>query len=168
EFIAPTAGAIKYGEGGKYNFREFVKKLGYLPERPYFHPDLTGKEFIHYMAQLNDVPKSEIAQRALKWSQRLRIDHALERKLRTYSKGMLQRIGFVSCLIHEPELLILDEPVSGLDPVGRKEIKEVMRELHKEGKTIFFSSHIVSDVEEICHNLVVLDAGKRIYQGSVA
>src|SRR5690606_42101985 len=124
--------------------------------------------FRSYLVMFNDVSKNEIATLCKHWSQRLRIEHALDRNLRNYSKGMLQRVCFVSCLIHEPELLILDEPVSGLDPIGRKEIKDVMRELHQTGKTIFFSSHIVSDVEEICHNLVVLDAGKRIYQGSVA
>lgn len=163
-FVRPDSGTVDYDKG---SYSNFIRKLGYLPERPYFHAGLTGKEFVSYMAALNDVPKGDVASLTKKWSEKLAIDHALDRKLSSYSKGMLQRIGFVSCLVHNPEYLILDEPVSGLDPVGRKMIKDVMLELHREGRSIFFSSHIVSDIEEVCSNLIVLDKGTLIYNGSV-
>ena len=167
-FIRADKGSVGFSPSLGSNHQGFLRNLGYLPERPYFHANLTGREFVRYMAQLHDVSKQRIETQIKKWGERLKIDHALDRKLQNYSKGMLQRIGFVASLVHDPKMLILDEPVSGLDPIGRKEIKDVMRELNQEGKTIFFSSHIVSDVEEICRNLVVLDAGKLIYTGSVS
>jgi ABC-2 type transport system ATP-binding protein len=102
-----------------------------------------------------------------KWAQRFKIDHALSRPLRTYSKGMLQRIGFLATILHGPKLIILDEPLSGLDPIGRKELKDVIVEVHREGKTVFFSSHIVPDIEEICDRVVFLKEGKLVYDGSV-
>ncbi len=166
-FINKNSGEIIFGNNLGSNKREILSNIGYVPERPYFYPHLTGKEFIYYMGQLSDVSKSLLEARMIKWSERFQIDHALNRKIRAYSKGMLQRVGFVSALIHDPKVLILDEPLSGLDPIGRKEIKDVMLELNKEGKTIFFSSHIVSDVEEICEKIVVIDKGKLIYEGSV-
>lgn len=163
-FISSDHGVVSYTPG---DYQSFIKKMGYLPERPYFHAGLTGREFVAYMAALNDVAKNDVAIHTKKWSERLGIDHALDRRLSGYSKGMLQRIGFVSCLVHEPEFLILDEPVSGLDPIGRKMIKDVMSELHREGRSIFFSSHIVSDIEEISSNLIVLEKGSLVYDGSV-
>lgn len=166
-FIKPDSGEIEYSAQVGGSFNNFLKQLGYLPERPYFHANLTGREFTEYMAKLHDLKRSSFIPEIKRWSQRLGIEHALDRKLQNYSKGMLQRIGFVSCLVHNPAFLILDEPVSGLDPVGRKEIKDVMLELNKLGKTIFFSSHIVSDIEEICNDLIVLDKGKLIYSGEV-
>jgi ABC-2 type transport system ATP-binding protein len=119
------------------------------------------------MGKLNNLSNHEIKSSILKLAPRLRIDFALDRKIRNYSKGMLQRLGFVCSLIHNPDLIILDEPVSGLDPIGRKEIKDVISEINKEGKTIFFSSHIVPDVEEICDTVIFLEKGKLIYQGAI-
>ncbi len=167
DFIKADSGSVEYSGKSGGSFKNFLKTLGYLPERPYFHANLTGREFAEYMAKLQDIKRSEYTPSIDKWSERLGIAHALDRKLQNYSKGMLQRIGFVSCLIHNPTFLILDEPVSGLDPVGRREMKDVMLELNKMGKTIFFSSHIVSDIEEICNDLIVLDKGKLIYSGEV-
>ncbi len=166
-FIKADNGEVTYSKEVGGNFENFLRILGYLPERPYFHSNLTGREFVEYMAKLHDLKRERFVPSIKKWSERLGIDHALDRKLQNYSKGMLQRIGFVACLVHDPNFLILDEPVSGLDPVGRREIKDVMLELNKLGKTIFFSSHIVSDIEEICNNLIVLDKGKLIYSGQV-
>ena len=99
--------------------------------------------------------------------ERLGIAHALDRQLKGYSKGMLQRVGVLSCLIHDPKVIILDEPLSGLDPLGRMELKRVFKSLQEEGKTVFFSSHIVADVEEVCDKVVVIDKGKLVYQGDV-
>ena len=102
-----------------------------------------------------------------KWAEKIQIQHALDRQVRGYSKGMQQRLGFISALIHNPSFLVLDEPLSGLDPVGRKEFKQILKELNEEGVTIFFSSHIVSDVEEICNKVVFIEKGKLIYTGSI-
>jgi len=167
KFIRPHSGQIVYSPFLGKTFKDVISKIGYIPERPYFYPHLTGREFATYMGQLNQIPASVIKDRIKLWSERFLIDHALDRKIYGYSKGMLQRVGFVAALIHDPLLLILDEPLSGLDPVGRKEIKDVMVELYKQGKTIFFSSHIVPDVEEICDKVIVLEKGKLLYQGPI-
>lgn len=107
-----------------------------------------------------------IRERSLFWAQKLSLDHALEQKIHTYSKGMLQRLGFICSLLHGPKLVILDEPLSGLDPRGRHEFKQIIKDVHDvEGTTIFFSSHILSDVQEICSDLVVIDKGSLYYQG---
>lgn len=166
-FIKPTSGSISFSSKLGNNWREIVSQIGYVPERPYFYPHLTGNEFIHYMGKLNNLNRLQIIDSINRWAPRLRIDFALNRKIRNYSKGMLQRLGFLCSLIHNPQLIILDEPVSGLDPIGRKELKDVISEINKEGKTIFFSSHIVPDVEEICHTVIFLEKGHLIYEGSI-
>lgn len=167
DFIKADQGQVHFSQklGGSLN--RALKHIGYLPERPYFYPHLTGEEFVLYMASLNDISKARAKELMAKWAKRFKIDHALGRMIRGYSKGMLQRIGFVSALVHEPKILILDEPLSGLDPVGRKEFKDVLRELKGEGKTLFFSSHIVSDIEEVCNKVVVLENGKLMYEGLI-
>lgn len=167
QFIKADSGDIIFSEKMGGTLFNALSKIGYLPERPYFYPHLTGQEFTEYMGKLSDVPKSVLKERIKYWSELLSIDHALGRPIHGYSKGMLQRIGFVAVLLHNPDLLILDEPLSGLDPVGRKEIKDVMRRLKGEGKTIFFSSHIVSDIEETCRYAVVLEKGACIYNGEI-
>jgi ABC-2 type transport system ATP-binding protein len=167
KFIKPSSGSIIYHETLGKNHQEIFKNIGYLPERPYFYPDLTGRELLLYVGQINSMPGSIIKEESKKWSEFLKIDFALDRKLRFYSKGMLQRVGFVSALIKKPKLLILDEPLAGLDPMGRKEFKDVMNLLVKEGKTIFFSSHILNDVEEVSEDVVILKSGKLIYSGNV-
>lgn len=167
QLIKPTSGTVNFvPEFGKTS-KEIFRKIGFLPERPYFYPNLTGREFLIYMGMLAGVKKSDLTNEINKWTERLSVSFALDRKLKTYSKGMLQRIGFASACLHRPEFLILDEPLSGLDPIGRKEFKDVMIELSREGKSIFFSSHIVSDVEEICQEVVILESGKLVYSGGI-
>jgi ABC-2 type transport system ATP-binding protein len=168
-FIKQTSGEIRFDSKSMGSGRmEQMSRIGYLPERPYFYPHLKGMEFLTLMGNLSQVQSHLLKERIQKWSKRLHIDHALGKPINSYSKGMLQRIGFVSALLHDPKILIMDEPLSGLDPVGRKEFKEVMQEVHAEGKTIFFSSHIVGDVEEVCRNVVVLEKGKLVYQGLIS
>ncbi len=167
KFISADSGEVRYNSALGKNFNEIVNSIGYMPERPYFYPALTAREFLLYMGSLNEVKKNILRERINRWSKRLQIDQALDRKIHGFSKGMLQRLGFVSILIHDPKLLILDEPLSGLDPVGRKEMKDVLVEVHREGKTIFFSSHIVSDVEEICKKVIVLEKGHLVYDGPI-
>ncbi len=168
DFIRPTSGEVEFDKNILGTTRmEVFKNIGFLPERPYFYPNLTGEEFLTFMGDISAIPKAQIKIEIAKWAPRFKIDHALKRELKTYSKGMLQRIGFMATIIHHPKLIILDEPLSGLDPIGRKEMKDVIVEVHKEGKTVFFSSHIVPDIEEICDRVIFLKEGKLIYDGPV-
>jgi ABC-2 type transport system ATP-binding protein len=167
DFIRPTAGNINYGKALGGSKSEAFKSIGYLPERPFFYPHLTGREFCTYMGYLTDVSKKDINSQLLKWAPRFKIDFALDREIKTYSKGMLQRIGFLATVLHQPKLIILDEPLSGVDPIGRKELKDVITEVNKEGTTVFFSSHIVSDVEEICDRVIFLKDGELVFNGEV-
>lgn len=166
-FIRATQGEVTFSKELGKTRNEILSNIGYVPERPYFYPNLTGLEFISYMGKLNNLKQPQIYTSCEKWSTRFKIDFALDRKVATYSKGMLQRLGFVTALLHNPKLLILDEPVSGLDPIGRKEIKDAIVEINKDGKTVFFSSHIVPDVEEICETVIFLQKGKLLYQGTI-
>ena len=143
------------------------RNIGFLPERPYFYPDLTGRDFLTFMGHLCEMNSGEISCAVNKWAPRFNIDFALDRKIKTYSKGMLQRVGFCSVLLHDPSFIMLDEPLSGLDPTGRKELKDAILEVNREGKTVFFSSHIVPDVEEICEKVIFIEGGKLLYEGSI-
>lgn len=140
DFIRPTSGTIKYGKSLGGSKKEAFKNIGYLPERPYFYPHLTGRDFCKYLSQLSNVKRTTFNERIDKWAPIFKIDYALDRYINNYSKGMLQRIGFLATIIHNPKLIILDEPLSGLDPIGRKELKDVIVNLYKDGKTVFFSS----------------------------
>lgn len=145
-------------------------KIGYLPERPYYYDFLTAKEFLRFHWELsatkeNANEKFEI--RALEVLEKVNLKNVLEKKLRSFSKGMLQRIGVAQALLRHPQMLILDEPMSGLDPDGRILIKEIILEEKKRGTTVFFSSHLLGDMEELCDNLVVIDSGKLVYSGGL-
>lgn len=167
DFIRANAGELEFSESLGRNKNDILKKIGFLPERPYFYPNLTGREFLHFLGGLSELKKIVIDENIKFWAPRFKIDHALDRPLKTYSKGMLQRVGFLSTILHDPEFVILDEPLSGLDPIGRKELKDVIVEIHQAGKTVFFSSHIVSDIEEICDRVIFLQQGKLVYDGGV-
>ncbi len=167
DFIRPDSGQVTFSPSLGNSRIEIFKKIGFLPERPYFYPNLNGEEFLNMLGTLSETPKAVLRPRIKHWSQVFSIEHALKRPLKTYSKGMLQRIGFLAAILHDPEFIILDEPLSGLDPVGRKGLKDVISEVHKKGKTIFFSSHVVPDIEEICDRVIFLEKGKLIYDGSV-
>jgi ABC-2 type transport system ATP-binding protein len=167
DFIRPTAGEVSFARSMGETKMEILRNIGFLPERPYFYPSLSGKDFLKFMGKLSGMNNLEIQQEIDRWAIRFKINHALDRELKTYSKGMLQRIGFLAAILHQPKLVILDEPLSGLDPIGRKELKDVIIEVHKEGKTVFFSSHIVPDVQEICDRVIFLKEGKLVYDGPV-
>lgn len=167
DFIRPTSGEVRFAESLGVKQLDIFRNIGFLPERPYFYPNLTGEEFLIFMGKLSDMDIKSIKNEIAKWAPRFKIEHALKRELKTYSKGMLQRLGFLSTILHHPKVIILDEPLSGLDPIGRKELKDVIVEVHKEGKTVFFSSHIVPDIEEICDRVIFLKEGKLAYDGSV-
>lgn len=166
-FIHESSGSVEYDQSlGKDNL-DALKNIGYMPERPYFYPHLKGREFIKYMGELSQVAGDVLEKNIDYWGRRFKIDHALDREIKGYSKGMLQRLGFMASLIHDPMVIIMDEPLSGLDPLGRKEFKDVIREVKAAGKTIFFSSHIVSDIEEVCDDVIFLKEGRIVFEGSL-
>jgi ABC-2 type transport system ATP-binding protein len=168
DFIRPTSGEVTFSSVLGKTREEIFRNIGFLPERPYFYQNLTGLEFLIFMGKLTDLDVATVKERVNHWAPRFKIDYALGRELKTYSKGMLQRIGFLATILHEPKIIILDEPLSGLDPIGRKELKDVIVEVHRAGKTVFFSSHIVPDIEEICDRVIFLKNGTLAYDGSVS
>jgi ABC-2 type transport system ATP-binding protein len=135
------------------------RRLGYLPESPYFYDYLTPEEFLDFIGALCALPRAERRARAQRLITRVGLDHARVRPLRKFSKGMLQRIGIAQALMGDPELVILDEPMTGLDPLGRKEVRDLMLELRKEGKTVVFSTHILPDVEMTCDRVAIVIGG---------
>jgi ABC-2 type transport system ATP-binding protein len=140
--------------------REAKRRLGYLPESPYFYEYLTPEEFLDLAGALSDVPRRERRKRADHLIVRVGLDHARGRSLRKFSKGMLQRIGIAQALMGNPELVVLDEPMTGLDPIGRKEIRDLMLELKREGRTVLYSTHILPDVEMTCDRVAMIFAGR--------
>jgi ABC-2 type transport system ATP-binding protein len=167
DFSRQDNGTIEFAKELGESTSEIKSKIGYLPERPYLYQHLTGREFLKMSGELENLNEDLLKNLIVEWSQKLLIDHALDRKINTYSKGMQQRLGFMSALFHKPKVIILDEPLSGLDPVGRREFKKILKTLNSEGVTIFFSSHVVSDVEEICNKVVFIEKGKLIYEGPI-
>jgi ABC-2 type transport system ATP-binding protein len=148
---------------------EVKQQIGYLPENPYFYDSLTGWEFLKFVAGLFQIPASVQYQRIPQLLELVGLAQsaARKKKLRQYSKGMLQRIGMASALINDPEVVFLDEPMSGLDPMGRYQMREIILALKAKRKTIFFNSHILSDVEQICDRVAILVRGELICTGSL-
>ncbi len=143
---------------------DFRRHVGFLPESPYFYDFLTGREILRFYGRLCGMRREERRiDELLDW---VGLREAAELRLRAYSKGMLQRIGIAQALVHDPEVVFLDEPMSGLDPVGRKEIRDLVLRLHGEGKTIFMNTHILSDVEVICDRVAIIAAGRIVHEGA--
>jgi len=139
---------------------ETHSRVGYLPENPYFYDYLTGRELLDYTAALFGIPRDVTAIRGSELLALVGLDsQRANRQLRKYSKGMLQRIGIAQALVNDPEVVFLDEPMSGLDPIGRREVRDLLLSLRKQGKTVFFSSHILSDVEALCDRAAILSRG---------
>lgn len=147
---------------------EFRNDIGYLSELPCFYAHLTARETLLLSGRLSGVPKDLLLQRIPHLLDRLNLLEAIDRRVRDFSKGMKQRLGMANALIHDPQLLIFDEPMSGLDPLGRYLVKEILCELKESGKTIFFSSHILSDIEEVCDRIGVIHKGHKIYAGTLS
>jgi len=145
----------------------FRQHIGFLPENPYFYTYLTSREILDFYAKLSGVPSAERAGRVTTLLERVGLSHAADARLRTYSKGMLQRVGIAQSLVHDPEVVFLDEPMSGLDPIGRKEIRDIILGLRDEGKTVFMNTHILSDVEMICDRVAIIVAGAIRYEGPI-
>lgn len=166
-FVKPTAGRITI-KGKPSDSAEIRSLIGYLPESPYFYDYLSGEELLWYMGKLHSVDNDVLSSRIDDLLQKVNMTHARKRQLRKYSKGMLQRIGIAQALINDPEFLILDEPMSGLDPVGRREIMDLILEEKAKGKTILLSSHILADVESLCDRVGVILEGLVVRVGILA
>src|SRR6266576_1358265 len=143
-------------------------QIGFLPEQPYFYDYLTAKELLEYYAQLSGIPAKERCGRVEKMLARVGLSDAARVQLRKFSKGMLQRVGLAQAILHDPKLVFLDEPMSGLDPMGRREVRELIQQLQQEGKTVFFSTHILSDAEALCDRVAVIHQGELRGVGAVA
>jgi ABC-2 type transport system ATP-binding protein len=147
--------------------RESKRRIGYLPENPAYYDFLTGREAMRLFAKLSDVPRAERARRSDELLERVGLTEAADRQIRKYSKGMQQRLGIAQALASDPAFLVLDEPMSGLDPVGRREMRDLILDLKRRGKTVFFSTHILPDVETLCDRVGVIVAGKLRDVGSM-
>lgn len=139
--------------------------LGYLPESPYFYDYLTGREFLDFCGRLCGVPAGPRRERIGRLLALVDLERAADQRLRRYSKGMLQRIGLAQALVNDPKLLVLDEPQSGLDPAGRKQVRDLILGLRREGRTVLFSSHILSDAEMICDRVGIMNRGRLVAAG---
>ncbi|HTK95261.1 MAG TPA: ABC transporter ATP-binding protein [Terriglobales bacterium] len=165
--IAPTGGSARI-LGRDWRDPEMKRDIGFLPEQPYFYDYLTAEELLAYYAQLSGVAAGDIPQRIARVLDRVGMTANARVQLRKFSKGMLQRIGVAQAIIHDPKLVFLDEPMSGLDPMGRLEVRDLIQSLKDEGKTVFFSTHILSDAETLCDRVAVLNQGELRAVGVVA
>jgi ABC-2 type transport system ATP-binding protein len=164
--ISPTGGeAYLFGE--RVPSPRARERIGFLPENPYVYPYLTPREFVELSGQLSGMRGAALRARTMEVLGQVKIAYAADRQVRRLSKGMLQRTGLAAALVSDPEMLILDEPMSGLDPVGRKEVKDLIFEERDRGRTIFFSTHILSDVEAMCDRVAILREGKVVVSGAL-
>jgi ABC-2 type transport system ATP-binding protein len=143
------------------------QKIGFLPESPYFYDYLTAKEFLCFYGNLAGLSHHDMSRRVPELLAVVGLSEASNRQLRKFSKGMLQRIGLAQALIHDPDVVILDEPMSGLDPIGRRQVRDLILKLRDQEKTVFFSTHIIPDVEMICDRVGIIVKGKLIASGRV-
>jgi ABC-2 type transport system ATP-binding protein len=166
--VRPTSGRAMI-LGQPIGDRSVKQCLGYLPENAYYYDYLTGWEFLQLIGGIFEIPASVQKKRIPELLDLVGLDRQTARKkhLRQYSKGMMQRIGMAQALINDPVLVFLDEPMSGLDPIGRYQVREIIQSLQQQGKTIFFNSHVLSDVEQICDRIAILARGELICVGSL-
>ena len=143
------------------------QQVGFLPEQPSFYEYLTGRELLNFYGQLLGLDRPTRRERVERLAHQLRIEWALDLQLRKYSKGMLQRIGLAQALLNDPRVVLLDEPMSGLDPIGRREVRDLLLRLKSEGRTVFFSSHIIPDVEVVCDRVGILVGGRLVALGPI-
>jgi len=139
---------------------EMHRDIGYMPEQPYFYDYLTAAEVLDYFARFHDLTAADRSERVAHMLKKVGLETARKIQLRKYSKGMLQRVGLAQAILHDPKVVILDEPMSGLDPIGRREVRDIILELKREGRTVLFSTHILSDAEMLCDRVGVIVGGK--------
>jgi ABC-2 type transport system ATP-binding protein len=162
--IYPSSGRAEILGRSVYDLKA-RSKIGYLPENPYFYEHLSAEEFLCFYASFFEYSTAEIRSRVDRLLRLTDIFHARKLQLRKFSKGMLQRVGIAQALINDPQIVFLDEPMSGLDPMGRREVRNLILSLKKEGKTVFFSTHILNDVETLCDRVAILNRGKLVGLG---
>jgi len=164
--IFPSAGSARI-LGKPIDDRSIKAQIGFLPEQPYFYDYLTAIELLTYYAQLSGVPARERRRRVDEVLHRVGLPDSGGTQLRKLSKGMLQRVGIAQAILHDPKVVFLDEPMSGLDPIGRREVRDLIATLKEESKTVLFSTHILSDAEALCDRVAVLNKGELRGIGSV-
>lgn len=157
--LKPDKGYIRYGDSLGKSKKDIFKNIGYLPENPRFFENLTGRELLSFFGEIHNIKKADFSKIITEMAERINIGYALDKKIANYSKGMKQRIGLLSSILHRPRLLILDEPLSGLDPVGRSTFKEVIKEINKNGSTVFLTSHILEDLSELSSAFIHIENG---------
>jgi ABC-2 type transport system ATP-binding protein len=162
--IFPTGGEARV-LGRSLGDAEMKQEVGYLPEQPYFYDYLTGRELLNYFGQLFGLSREERNRRSAELLDTVGMTEAADVPLRKYSKGMMQRLGIAQALVNRPRLVLLDEPMSGLDPIGRREMSHLVRELRDSGVTVLFCSHILPDVEQLCDRVAILHRGKLVESG---
>ena len=167
QLVFPTSGRAEM-LGRPLGDSSVKRRLGYLPENPYFYDYLTAEELLAYFAALFGYPRSECRSRAARLLDEVGIAGERRLQLRKFSKGMLQRVGIAQALINDPELVILDEPMSGLDPLGRRDVRALILRLRDSGCTVFFSSHVLSDAETLCNRVAILAKGRLVATGRLA
>jgi ABC-2 type transport system ATP-binding protein len=166
-FVSATSGAaFLFG----VDVREPIarQRIGYLPELTYYYKFLTAEELLRFYARVFHIPRGETDRRIDELLKLVELERARKRPIKTYSKGMQQRVGLAQALINNPDLLILDEPTSGLDPLGRMKVREIIQRLKNEGKTVFFSSHELGEVETVCDRVAIINQGELKVEGRVA
>jgi ABC-2 type transport system ATP-binding protein len=166
DFIRPTSGMVSIN-GQQVSEPQVRRLVGYLPENPFFYDHLTAEEILTFGGKAVQMDRKKIGRRIDELLERLKLLHVKKQRLRTYSKGMVQRTGLALALIHDPKVCILDEPMSGLDPLGRRLVVDMIGDMRKNGQTVFFSSHILSDIERVCDRVGILNHGKLLYCGEI-
>jgi ABC-2 type transport system ATP-binding protein len=164
--LNPTQGEI-FLFGKKLPDPALIQRVGFLPEVPYFPRNFSVQEVLFFYGKLSGIPSSKIKERMAQVLDTVRMTHRKDKRVKECSKGMLQRLSLAQALIHDPDILIFDEPITGLDPVGLTEMREMILSLNKAGKTIVFSSHIISEVERIAHKAVIMAGGEIVKELSV-
>jgi ABC-2 type transport system ATP-binding protein len=165
--VFPTAGTARI-LGHDWTDPEVKAQIGFLPEQPYFYDYLTAHELLDYYGQLSGVAAKERKPRIDEVLQLVGLTDVKGVQLRKFSKGMLQRVGIAQAILHNPKVVFFDEPMSGLDPIGRREVRDLMEQLKHEGKTVFFSTHILSDAEALCDRVAIIHQGELRRVGAVA
>lgn len=157
--VYPTSGSARI-LGGDISEPAVRAQIGFLPEHPYFYDYLTGRELLEYYGRLSGMPSTGRSEKVSEMLSLVGLADAGDLQLRKYSKGMLQRVGIAQAIVHDPKVVFLDEPMSGLDPMGRREVRDLMEQLKKQGKTVFFSTHILSDAEALCDRVAIIHLGE--------
>ncbi len=167
DLLRPTTGRAEIF-GRPASDPDVRQRVGFVPEQPYYYDHLTADELVQYFAGLSGVPSADRAAKASAALARTGVrDEDRRRPLRQFSKGMLQRVGLAQALVHDPELVVLDEPMSGLDPIGRRDVRQIILQLRDEGRTVLFSSHILSDAEQLCSRVAILARGHVVAHGKL-